>query len=89
MYTKDWVSAGTDEKVTNWANWRIKRWRIRQILQILLYLLMMATRAISYLVISIVACCHSMKLCALAARAFRSQHGRCHSFHKVTVTVFT
>jgi len=28
MYTKDRNSAGTDEKV---ANWRIKRWRIRQI----------------------------------------------------------
>jgi len=29
MYTKDKDSAGTVEKVTNW---RIKRWRIRQIL---------------------------------------------------------
>jgi len=33
MYTKDWNSAGTDENVMNWANWRIERWRIRQILQ--------------------------------------------------------
>jgi len=32
MYTKDRDSAGTDDKVTNWANWRIKRWRIRQVL---------------------------------------------------------
>jgi len=29
MYTKDRDSAGTDEKVTNWANWR---WRIRRVL---------------------------------------------------------
>jgi len=32
MYTKDRNIAGTDKKVTNWANWRIKPWRIRQIL---------------------------------------------------------
>jgi len=25
MYTKDTDSAETDEKVTNWANWRIRR----------------------------------------------------------------
>jgi len=28
----------------------------------------------SELVISIVACCHSVKLCTLATRAFRPQH---------------
>jgi len=32
MYTKDGNSARTDKKVTNWSNWRIKRWRIRLIL---------------------------------------------------------
>jgi len=32
MYTKDRNSAGTNEKVMDWANWQIKRWRIRQIL---------------------------------------------------------
>jgi len=32
MYTKDGIPAGTDEKVIHWANWRIKRWWIRQIL---------------------------------------------------------
>ena len=32
MYTKNRDSAGTDEKVTNSANWRIKRWRIRRVL---------------------------------------------------------
>jgi len=32
MYTKDRDSAGTDEKVTNKENWRIKRWWIRRIL---------------------------------------------------------
>jgi len=32
MYTEDKNSAGTDEKVINWANWWIKRWWIRQIL---------------------------------------------------------
>jgi len=37
MYTKDRSFAETDEKVTNWANWRIKRWRIRQILLYLFY----------------------------------------------------
>ena len=30
MYTKDRNFAGTDEKVTNQANWRIARWWIRQ-----------------------------------------------------------
>jgi len=32
MYTKDRNSAGTDEKVTNSANWRIRRWRIRRVI---------------------------------------------------------
>jgi len=32
MYTKHRNSAGTHEKVTNLANWRIKRWRLRQVL---------------------------------------------------------
>jgi len=32
MYTKDRNSDGTDEKVTNWANWQIEQWWIRQIL---------------------------------------------------------
>jgi len=32
MHTKDRNSAGTDEKVTSKANWRIKRWRIRRVL---------------------------------------------------------
>jgi len=32
MYTKYRDSAEIDEKVTNWANWRIQQWRIRQIL---------------------------------------------------------
>jgi len=32
MYTKDQESAGSNKKVTNWANWQIKWWRIRQIL---------------------------------------------------------
>jgi len=32
MYTKDRNSAETDEKVMNYTNWRIKRWRIRRVL---------------------------------------------------------
>jgi len=32
MYIKDKDSAGTDKKVTNYAKWRIKRWRIRRVL---------------------------------------------------------
>jgi len=32
MYTKGRNSARTNKKVTNWANWSIKWWWIRQIL---------------------------------------------------------
>jgi len=32
MCTKDSDSVGTDERVTDWANWWIKRWWIRQVL---------------------------------------------------------
>jgi len=39
----------------------------------------------SYLVISIIACCHSVKLCALAVQAFRPQ--RWHNAFRQLVSI--